>query len=313
MESSPPGMLYLVAHSAQSRTPVEDGMNSASILDGKLVAREIRRELRARVGALKTAGVVPQLGIVLVGHFAPSEIYVRSKERAGARVGIEVETVRLSADTSSAELRGRIKAWNNDEAIHGIVVQMPLPDRLDETAALELISPDKDVDGLTPTNLGRLMAGEPAFLPATPAGIVELLARSGFETAGHHVVIVGRSRLVGKPLANLLLLKGSRGDATVTVCHSRTPNLAEVCLGADILVVAAGRAGLVTSDMVRRGAVVVDVGTNRTEDGLVGDVDFASVSTRAAAITPVPGGVGPMTVAMLLANTVEAAEAKSRE
>jgi methylenetetrahydrofolate dehydrogenase (NADP+)/methenyltetrahydrofolate cyclohydrolase len=288
-------------------------MNSASVIDGRLVARQVRRELRARVASLKAAGIVPQLGILLVGDFAPSEIYVRSKERAGARVGIEVQTVRLSTKTTFEELSGRIRTWNNDRGIHGIVVQMPLPGQLDESAALELVSPDKDVDGLTPTNLGRLVAGEPAFLPATPAGIVELLARGGFETAGHHVVIVGRSRLVGKPLANLLLLKGNRGDATVTVCHSRTPNLAEVCLGADILVVAAGHAGLVTSDMVRQGAVVVDVGTNRTEDGLVGDVDFATVSTRASAITPVPGGVGPMTVAMLLANTVKAAEAASQE
>ncbi|UCG43599.1 MAG: bifunctional 5,10-methylenetetrahydrofolate dehydrogenase/5,10-methenyltetrahydrofolate cyclohydrolase [candidate division WOR-3 bacterium] len=288
-------------------------MNSASVIDGKLVARQVRRELRTRVAALKAAGTVPKLGIVLVGDFAPSEIYVRSKERAGARVGIEVQTARLGTKTSFEELSGRIRTWNSDETIHGIIVQMPLPGHLDESAALALVSPDKDVDGLTPTNLGRLMAGEPAFLPATPAGIVELLARGGFETAGRHVVIVGRSRLVGKPLANLLLLKGDRGDATVTVCHSRTPNLAEVCLGADILVVAAGRAGLVTSDMVRQGAVVVDVGTNRTEHGLVGDVDFAAVSTRASAITPVPGGVGPMTVAMLLANTVKAAEAAPRE
>jgi methylenetetrahydrofolate dehydrogenase (NADP+)/methenyltetrahydrofolate cyclohydrolase len=283
-----------------------------TIIDGKLVAREIRRELSGRVNSLKAAGIVPRLGIVLVGDFAPSEIYVRSKERAGARLGIEVLTTRLSAMTSFAALSRVISALNNDETVHGLIVQMPLPGHLDEAAALELIRPDKDVDGLTPTSLGRLMAGEPGFLPATPAGIVELLSRRGFETAGRHVVIVGRSRLVGKPLANLLLLKGSRGDATVTVCHSRTPSLVEVCLSADILVVAAGRAGLVTSEMVRPGAVVVDVGTNRTEDGLVGDVDFATVSRRAAALTPVPGGVGPMTVVMLLANTVRAAEAALR-
>jgi methylenetetrahydrofolate dehydrogenase (NADP+)/methenyltetrahydrofolate cyclohydrolase len=280
------------------------------IIDGKAIARAVRREVKERVAKLKARGIVPGLGIVLAGGYAPSEIYVRSKQRAGARVGIEVEIARFGDDVRREELIEQVERWNGDDRLHGMIVQLPLPGGIDSGPVIDTISPDKDADGLTPASLGRLLAGRPHLVPATPAGIVELLVRTGVEIAGRSVVIVGRSELVGKPLANLLLLKGARGDATVTVCHSRTPDLGAVCRTADILVVAVGRPQLVTANMVKPGAVVIDVGTNRTEDGLVGDVDFAGVVRVASAITPVPGGVGPMTVAMLLHNTVRAAEAR---
>ncbi len=282
----------------------------AVVIDGKAIARAVRREVKERTARLKARGIVPGLGIVLAGGFAPSEIYVRSKQRAGARVGIDVEIVRFGDDVRREELVEQVERWNGDDRLHGMIVQLPLPGGIDSGSVMDAISPDKDADGLTPVSLGRLLAGRPHLVPATPAGIVELLVRSDVEIAGRSVVIVGRSELVGKPLANLLLLKGARGDATVTVCHSRTPDLGVVCRTADILVVAVGRPRLVTADMVKPGAVVIDVGTNRTEDGLVGDVDFAGVVRVASAITPVPGGVGPMTVAMLLHNTVRAAEAR---
>jgi methylenetetrahydrofolate dehydrogenase (NADP+)/methenyltetrahydrofolate cyclohydrolase len=282
----------------------------AVIIDGKAIARAVRREVKERAAKLKARGIVPGLGIVLAGGYAPSEIYVRSKQRAGARVGIEVEIARFGDDVRCEQLVEQVERWNGDDRLHGMIVQLPLPGGVDSGPVIDAISPDKDADGLTPASLGRLLAGRPHLVPATPAGIVELLVRSGVEIAGRSVVIVGRSELVGKPLANLLLLKGARGDATVTVCHSRTPDLGAVCRTADILVVAVGRPQLVTADMVKPGAVVIDVGTNRTEDGLVGDVDFAGVVRVASAITPVPGGVGPMTVAMLLHNTVRAAEAR---
>ncbi len=280
----------------------------ARILDGKAVAREVRAEVKVRAGRLRERGIVPKLGIVLAGGFAPSQIYVRSKERACARAGIEVEVARFPDETTFEELRDRIQEWNQDKALHGMIVQLPLPGGIDSSKVLDLVKPGKDVDGLTSMNLGKLVAGRPEFMPATPAGIIELLVRSRVGISGRRVVVVGRSELVGKPLANILLLRGDRGDATVTVCHSKTRDLAEVCRSADILVVAAGRARLVDGDMVKPGAVVIDVGINRTEQGLVGDVDFDSVAAKASAITPVPGGVGPMTVAMLLVNTVKAAE-----
>lgn len=285
---------------------------AAMILDGRAAARAVRAEVRERVVALERRGVEVGLGIVLAGDYPPSQVYVASKEKAGARVGIRVTVGRLPADTTTDAVAGLVRAWNSDPGIHGIVVQMPLPEQVEPGPMLELVDPGKDVDGLTPTSLGRLVGGRPSFLPATPAGVVELLARNGIAIPGKRVVVLGRSELVGKPLANILLLKGARGDATVTVCHSRTPELGAVCREADILVAAVGRPGLVTREMVKPGAVVVDVGITRTDDGLKGDVAFDEVAEVASAITPVPGGVGPMTVAMLLRNTVQAAEGRAK-
>lgn len=281
---------------------------SARILDGKTVAGQLHEELRSRVLGLQAQGIIPKLGIVLAGDFAPSQIYVRNKEKTGSKVGVEVETARLPASVSPGELVAKVRDWNQDRSVHGVIIQMPLPNGIDSPSLLETIAPEKDVDGLTQVSLGKLVQGKPGFLPATPAGIVELLCRSGIRIAGQRVVIVGRGGLVGRPLANMLLLRGDRGDATVTVCHSQTRDLGEVCREADILVVAVGRPRLVTGEMVKPGAVVVDVGIHRLGDGIVGDVDTESVAARASAITPVPGGVGPMTVAMVLANTVAAAE-----
>ncbi len=265
-------------------------------------------ELAGRVQALRNRGIVPSLRILLAGDFAPSQVYVRNKERAGQEVGIDVAVLRVKADVTQDELRHRVDEWNQDPAVHGIILQLPLPSGLDEAELLGSLRPDKDADGLSPESLGRLMAGRPYLTPATPSGIIELLRRNRIAIAGRRVVIVGRGNLVGKPLANLLLLRGDGGDATVTVCHSATTDLAATCRNAEILVVAVGRPGLVKGDMVSDGVVVVDAGTNSVGGKLVGDVDFATVAPKAAAITPVPGGVGPMTVAMLLANVVKAAE-----
>lgn len=275
------------------------------------MAQAVRAELRREVAELKSKGVQPKLGIILVGNHPPSLIYVKSKEKAGTQTGIEVETVRLPATAQTDEVSDIIVRLNNDRRCHGIILQLPLPRHLPGEALIEMIDPERDVDGLTPTNLGRLMAGRPGFVPATPAGIVELLFRYSIPIAGRRVVIVGRGELVGKPLANLLLLRGERGDATVTVCHTQTKDLSRFCLDAEILIVAAGRPGLITGAMVSSGVVVIDAGINRTENGIVGDVDFESVAAKARAISPVPGGVGPMTVAMLLANTVQAAKRNS--
>jgi len=283
-------------------------MTTPHILDGKALAKVIRRELALRVQNLLARGVVPGLRILLVGDDPASQVYVASKEKASARIGIKARVERLPAGSGFADVAGTIAAWNQEPAVHGFIVQLPLPKGIDAHAVLQLISPAKDVDGLSPASLGALASGRPGFMPATPSGIIELLLRNGIGVSGKRVVIVGRGELVGKPLAGMLLLKGERGDATVTVCHSRTPDLSKVCRTADILVVAAGRAHLITEDMVSPGVVVVDAGTNSVNGKLVGDVDFESVTRKAAAITPVPGGVGPMTVAMLLANTVKAAE-----
>ncbi len=283
-------------------------MNRPVILDGRRVAKVIREELSQKVVELRKRGIYPKLEIILVGNYPPSLIYVSSKEKACREIGVAVETVRLNADVGEEEVVEAIVGGNEDKTVHGIILQLPLPAHLNQSRLLELISPDKDVDGLTPVNLGRLMAGKPKFVPATPSGIVELLVRYSVPIAGRRVVIVGRGELVGKPLANLLLLRGERGDATVTVCHSKTTDLTEVVKGAEILIVAAGKPGLITGEMVREGAVVVDAGINRTEKGIVGDVDFESVSVKTQAITPVPGGVGPMTVAMLLFNLIMAAK-----
>ncbi len=278
------------------------------ILDGRKLARIVNSTTAQRVEALRRRGVFPKLGILLVGDFAPSLVYVRNKVRACAAVGIEVETVHLGATSAVEQLVTTIQRWNQDARIHGMIVQLPLPVSLPVREIIDQIAPLKDVDGLTSDNLGRLLAAEPRFVPATPAGIVELLCYHGIEISGAHVVIVGRGGLVGKPLANLLLLRGARADATVTVCHTRSRNLTELCQQADILIAAAGQPGMIRGDMVREGAVVVDAGTSRGDSGITGDVEFESVAPKVRAITPVPGGVGPMTVAMLLRNLITAAE-----
>jgi methylenetetrahydrofolate dehydrogenase (NADP+)/methenyltetrahydrofolate cyclohydrolase len=278
------------------------------LLDGKACAKAIRAELARRVAGLQSRGVKPGLRILQVGSDPASSIYVASKERASAKIGIDARIERLPEGAGPAAVASVIRAWNCDASVHGFIVQLPLPEGIDPYAAISLINPDKDVDGLSPASLGTLAAGRPGFTPATPSGIVELLLRNGIGISGKRVVIVGRGELVGRPLASMLLLKGERGDATVTICHSRTRDLSAICRAAEILVVAAGRARLVTGDMVSEGAVVVDAGSNTIDGRLVGDVDFETVAPKTSAITPVPGGVGPMTVAMLLANTVRAAD-----
>jgi methylenetetrahydrofolate dehydrogenase (NADP+)/methenyltetrahydrofolate cyclohydrolase len=286
------------------------------VLDGKAMAETIRREVGVEATRLRERhGRPPGLAAVLVGGDPASQVYVRSKHKACQEAGLHSEVFRLAEDCTREHLLGLVDLLNADPAFDGILVQLPLPAHLDEQEVLERIRPDKDVDGFHPVNVGRVLAGLPgAFAPATPAGIVELLARSGIDTAGAHVVVLGRSNIVGKPMASLLMQKGRGADATVTVCHSRSRDLAEHCRRADILVAAIGRARFVTVDMVKEGAVVVDVGINRVEDPaapkgsrLVGDVDYEAVAPRCRAITPVPGGVGPMTIAMLLKNTAESA------
>jgi len=278
------------------------------VLDGKAAAKGVRAELAERVTVLETRGMKPGLRILQVGSDPASSIYVASKVKASAKIGIDARVERLAENAGFAAIAGVIGAWNRDPAVHGFIIQLPLPRDIDAHVVLELVNPAKDVDGLSPASLGALAAGRPGFMPATPSGIIDLLLRNGITIRGKRVVIVGRGELVGRPLASMLLLRGERGDATVTVCHSRTKDLGAVCRTAEILVVATGQAGLVTGEMVSEGVVVVDAGTNSVDGKLVGDVDFRSVAARASAITPVPGGVGPMTVAMLLANTVRAAE-----
>jgi methylenetetrahydrofolate dehydrogenase (NADP+) / methenyltetrahydrofolate cyclohydrolase len=274
---------------------------SAEIIDGTAVAARVKAEVAAEVAALP---VTPGLATVLVGDDPASAIYVRKKREDSAEVGIESFHHQLGADTSADELAGLLRDLNADERVHGILLQLPLPDHLNQDDFIALIDPVKDVDGLTPVNAGLLMQDrEEAIVSCTPAGVMELLREAGAELEGARAVVVGRSILVGKPLAQLLL----GANATVTHCHSRTRDLPAVCREADVLVAAAGSPGLVTGEMVREGAIVIDVGTNRTDAGLVGDVDFESARERARAITPVPGGVGPMTRAMLLVNTLRAA------
>jgi methylenetetrahydrofolate dehydrogenase (NADP+)/methenyltetrahydrofolate cyclohydrolase len=288
----------------------------ADLIDGVSIAREIRREVAGTAALLAERGVRPGLAVVLVGDDPASAVYVRSKGRASEEAGMHSVTIRLSAETSQAELLSVVNKLNADPAIHGILVQMPLPRQLDADAVIRAIDPRKDVDGFHPVNVGKLLIGErDGFVPCTPAGIQEMLRRSNIETSGAECVIIGRSNIVGKPMAALLMQDAAGANGTVTVCHRHTRDLAAHTKRADILIVAAGRAGLVTADMIRPGAVVVDVGMNRVDDvdsprgyRLVGDVDFASVSRIASRITPVPGGVGPMTIAMLMSNTVKAAE-----
>jgi methylenetetrahydrofolate dehydrogenase (NADP+)/methenyltetrahydrofolate cyclohydrolase len=282
---------------------------SAQILDGKKLAQQIRSELTEEViEFIQNNSVTPCLAAVLVGADPASEVYVRNKRKACDEVGIDSQLHRLPAETTLEDLLRLIAKLNKDEAVHGILIQMPLPAQLDVARVVQAVSPAKDVDVFHPENVGRLVLGRPRFLPCTPHGVQQILLRNGVEIAGRHVVVVGRSDIVGKPLANMLVQRGPGADATVTVCHSRTRDLPAVTRLADILVVAIGRAKFVTADMVKPGAIVVDVGINRTEDGLVGDVDFDAVREVAGAITPVPGGVGPLTVAMLLRNTLSAAQ-----
>ena len=276
------------------------------ILDGKLVAQKVLEEVRAGVARVKDrSGVVPTLAVVLVGDFAPSKVYVANKKRAADTVGIASQDHLHPEGLDRGALLALLRRLNADPRVHAILLQLPLPAGLDEDEAIAAIAAEKDADGLHPVNLGRLLAGAPTVVPCTPAGCLELLDHYGCDLKGAEAVVIGRSRLVGKPLAQLLLAR----HATVTMCHTRTRDLAAHTRRADVLCVAAGRPRTVTGEMVKEGAWVVDVGINRLETGkLVGDVDFASVAARARAITPVPGGVGPMTIAMLLRNTLRAAE-----
>ena len=281
---------------------------TASIIDGRAIAGQIRSEVAQRVMALVDDGVQPGLAAVLVGEDEASHIYVSTKQKACADVGIRSEQVNLPAFVTEGELLAAVRRLNRDPQLHGVIVQLPLPRHISELRAQTAIDPSKDVDGLHPMNVGLMVRGEPAFPPATPYGIVELLLRSGVRLDGAEVVVVGYGELVGAPLSIMLAQDSIRGNATVTISHVRTRDLATHTRRADILVAAAGVPGLITADMVKPGAVVVDVGVHRTDDGLIGDVRFDEVREVAGMITPVPGGVGPMTVAMLLVNTVTAAE-----
>jgi methylenetetrahydrofolate dehydrogenase (NADP+) / methenyltetrahydrofolate cyclohydrolase len=277
---------------------------SAEIIDGKAIAARVRGEVKAEADALRARGVQPGLAVVLVGEDAASQVYVRSKSKAAAEAGIATFDHKLAADTSEATLLGLVRELNADARVDGILVQFPVPKQIAQKRVIETISVDKDVDGLHPTNLGHLWAGDPRFVACTPNGCMRLLAESQTTIAGADAVVLGRSQLVGRPMAALLV----NANATVTVCHSQTKNLADVVRRADIVVAAIGKAELVKGDWIKPGATVIDVGMNRGSDGkLVGDVEFAAAARRCRAITPVPGGVGPMTIAMLLANTVRSA------
>lgn len=288
---------------------------SEKILDGKALSAEMREELKARVEPLKEKGITPGLGVLLVGDDPASRSYVTAKEKACEQVGIHSQEIRLPATATRDEILAVVHQYNADPRINGILVQLPLPDSRMEPDVIAAIDPDKDVDGFHPVNIGRMLLGLPAFLPCTPHGVLQMLKRAGHAVAGKHVVVVGRSNIVGRPLANLLTLKNELGNATVTLCHTGTRDLGYHTRQADIIVAAAGRPNTVTADMVKDGAVIVDVGVNRVEDAskprgyrLVGDVDYDGVFDKVAAITPVPGGVGPMTITMLLYNTVWSAE-----
>jgi|TARA_B110001454_G_C12716118_1_gene432635 methylenetetrahydrofolate dehydrogenase (NADP+)/methenyltetrahydrofolate cyclohydrolase len=288
---------------------------TAEIISGKQIAEKVCEEVQEEVDKLKLHGVTPGLAVVLVGDDAASSVYVAMKERAAKSLSIHSRQLTLPKETTSAEVEGVISGLNADPEIHGILVQLPLPEQIDENVILSCIDPAKDVDGFHPMNVGRLSVGEPNVVaPCTPAGVIELLMRSGFDPAGKHVVVVGRSNIVGRPLATLLTSRGRGGNATVTIAHSRSEELSLITKRADILISAVGRANLIDQSMVKPGAVVIDVGVNRVIDHsipkgyrLVGDVAFQEVSEVASAITPVPGGVGPMTIAMLLKNTAQLA------
>jgi methylenetetrahydrofolate dehydrogenase (NADP+)/methenyltetrahydrofolate cyclohydrolase len=283
----------------------------AQIIDGKAIAADIRREIAGTAARLSDAGVPPGLATVLVGEDPGSKVYVAAKRKACAEVGIKAWDHDLPASVPETDLLSLLSELNRDPAVHGILVQLPLPEHLDEKMVLDAVDPHKDADGFHPYNLGRLLAGDPVVAPATPLGIHELLIRANVEVSGAHVVIVGRSNIVGKPLAALLMQKRPGANATVTVCHTATRGLPEHTKRADVLIAAIGRPKAITAPMIGPGAVVIDVGVNRTESGLSGDVDFDAAREVASGITPVPGGVGPMTIAMLLTNTVKLAEAQS--
>ena len=279
------------------------------ILDGKAVSAKVKDEVAKDAAALKTAGIEPALAVILVGEDKASQTYVASKEKACVATGIRSVMHRLPAATTQAELLALINVLNLDDSIDGILVQLPLPAHIDESAILEAIRPEKDVDGFHAINVGRLVSGLRGFAPCTPFGIMRILKEYGIDVTGLNAVVIGRSNIVGKPMANLLL----NANATVTVTHSKTRNLKEICAGADILVAAIGKADFVTADMVKDGAVVIDVGINRMDDGkLKGDVKFDEVAPKCSFITPVPGGVGPMTIAMLLSNTIISAKNRAR-
>ena len=292
---------------------------TAKIIDGKQVATEIREELKAEILKLKDRGIVPGLGVVLVGEDPASKSYVTAKEKACHEIGIFSDDNRLPANATQEQLIALVKKMNADPRIDGILVQLPLPKHLNESEVLLTVHPDKDVDGFHPMNVGRMVVGEKAYLPCTPHGVVQLLARSGVKIEGAHVVVVGRSNIVGKPVANMLLQKKENANATVTICHTKTKDIGHFTRQADIVIAAAGKPNTITADMIRPGAVVIDVGVNRIPDPskksgfrLAGDVDFDAVKAKASLITPVPGGVGPMTITMLLFNTVESAKRRAR-
>ena len=284
-------------------------------MSGKEVSLAVKSDLKGRIEKLKERGVTPGLTAVLVGEDPASQVYVRSKERQSAKLGFNSQVLRLDASTSQDELLKVVQDLNQDEQVHGILVQLPLPKHIDSQLIIETINPDKDVDGFHPVSVGKLVLDLDGFVSCTPAGILEIMKFYKIETSGKHVVVVGRSNIVGKPMANLMIQKKDLGNATVTLVHTRTPDMGVYTRQADILIAAAGVPEFITKDMVKDGTVVIDVGINRVDDAsrekgyrLVGDVDFAGVSEKCSAITPVPGGVGPMTIAMLLSNTVKSAE-----
>ena len=283
----------------------------AKIIDGKAISKQIREEISAERAAFTAkSGITPGLAVVIVGEDPASQVYVRNKRRACDEVGFYSESYELPAETTQEELEALVDRLNNDDNIHGILVQLPLPKHLDETRVLLKITPEKDVDAFHPYNVGKIMIGDYSFLPCTPAGVMALIQRSGIDVCGKKCVVIGRSNIVGKPMAMLLL----HSHGTVTICHSRTQNLASICKEADILVAALGKADFVGADMIKEGAVVIDVGMNRKADGkLTGDVNFAEAEPLASYITPVPGGVGPMTITMLMQNTLTAAKNKAAQ
>ncbi|MBN2279787.1 MAG: bifunctional methylenetetrahydrofolate dehydrogenase/methenyltetrahydrofolate cyclohydrolase FolD [Candidatus Marinimicrobia bacterium] len=290
-------------------------MSPAKIIDGKLIAEKVRESLRDRINRLKKMGITPGLAVILVGDDHASHVYVSMKEKAFHQMDLLSETFRKPANISQEEMVGLIHQLNTDNRFHGILIQLPLPKHLDEQTVLDHIDDDKDADGLLPASMGKMVLGMEGPLPCTPHGMLMLLKHSGIETSGKHAVVIGRSNIVGKPIANLLLQKREMGDCTVTICHSRTKNLAAICQQADILIAAIGKPEFVDRNFIKKGAVVIDVGVNRvdapnTKKGykLVGDVNYADVEQIASAITPVPGGVGPMTITMLIYNTVYLAE-----
>ena len=288
----------------------------AKILDGKKLATEMRANIAAQVATLKaTHNITPRLAVILIGDDPASHSYVTAKEKACHETGIHSHTLRLPPDTTQDQLLTHITTLNNDPTTHGILIQLPLPKHINESTIINAINPDKDVDGFTPVNIGRMIIGDPCYLPCTPHGIIQMLLNANIDTTGKHAVVIGRSNIVGKPIAHLLMRKAPGGNATVTVCHTATPDLPAHTRQADIIIAAAGRPNTLTGDMIKPGAVIIDVGVNRIPDPtaktghrLVGDVDYATAAPLASHITPVPGGVGPMTITMLLHNTLESAK-----